>query len=141
MKKPSVLVPGEVLKESLDTYQLTPGKLAEDIQLSQSAIRQILSNKTKISLNVGLRLSKYFGNPPPYWVQLQNEYDLAESARNAELSAVLKSIPKVQKPSASKKDKAAKVQDKKAVEKNGPAKKSKNGSKAPAEKESAEGAW
>jgi addiction module HigA family antidote len=111
MKKPSVLVPGVVLRESLDAYHLTPAKLAEDIQLSQSAVRQILSNKTKISLNVGLRLSKYFGNPAPYWVQLQNEYDLVESSRNEELSAILKSIPKVQKPSASKKDMPPKSPD------------------------------
>jgi addiction module HigA family antidote len=99
MKKQPVLVPGVVLKESfLDVYQLTPAKLAEDLQLSQSAIRQILTNKTKISLNVGIRLAKYFGNSVQYWIELQNNYDLAEADKDEELSAILKSIPKVQKP-------------------------------------------
>jgi addiction module HigA family antidote len=101
MKKQPVLVPGVVLKESfLDVYQLTPAKLAEDLQLSQSAIRQILTNKTKISLNVALRLAKYFGNDVQYWIDLQNGYDLAEYGKDEEMIAVLKSIPKVQKPSA-----------------------------------------
>ena len=140
MKKQSVLIPGAVLKESLDAYQLSPAKLAEDVKLSQSAIRQILTNKTKISLNVGLRLSKYFGNPASYWVQLQNEYDLADSANDQELSAILKSIPKVQKPSAAKKAKDSKAADKKAAPKNAAAKKpaAKRTPKAPAEKESAQ---
>ncbi|MDR2631173.1 MAG: HigA family addiction module antidote protein [Spirochaetaceae bacterium] len=99
MKKQAVLVPGLVLKESfLDVYQLTPAKLAEDVQLSQSAIRQILTNKTKISLNAALRLAKYFGNKVQYWIDLQNTYDLAEAEKDEKLSAILKSIPKAQKP-------------------------------------------
>jgi addiction module HigA family antidote len=138
MKKQSVLVPGEVLKELLNTYQLTPAKLAEDVQLSQSAVRQILSNKTKISLNVGLRLAKYFGNPAPYWIQLQQDYDLVESAADGEFSALLKSIPKVQKPPAPKKEKAPKAPAKKAASKNAaekkPAPKKARAPKAPAEK-------
>jgi addiction module HigA family antidote len=101
MKKQPVLVPGVVLNESfMDVYQLTPAKLAEDLQLSQSAIRQILTNKTKISLNVGLRLAKYFGNDVQYWIDLQNNYDLAEAGKDEKLSGILKSIPKAQKPSA-----------------------------------------
>ncbi|MDR3160444.1 MAG: HigA family addiction module antidote protein [Spirochaetaceae bacterium] len=149
MKKQSVLAPGAVLKESLDTYQLTPAKLADDVQLSQSAIRQILSNKTKISINVGLRLSKYFGNPGPYWIQLQQDYDLAESANDEEFSAILKSIPKVQKPPVSKKDTASKASAKKAAPKNAAPKKAaakkpaaKKSPKAPAEKDDAqESSW
>ncbi|MDR2758771.1 MAG: HigA family addiction module antidote protein [Spirochaetaceae bacterium] len=130
MKKQPVLVPGLVLKESfLDVYQLTPAKLADDVQLSQSAIRQILTNKTKITLNVGLRLAKYFGNDVQYWIDLQNTYDLAEAEKDEKLSAVLKSIPKVQKPS-SKAVAAKKAAGAKAAGRKAPAK----GAKAPASK-------
>jgi addiction module HigA family antidote len=109
MKKQAVLVPGVVLKESfLDVYQLTPAKLAEEIQLSQSAVRQILSGKTKITLNAALRLAKYFGNDVRYWIDLQNNYDLAEAEKDEEINAVLKSIPKAKKPSAKAKVPAAK---------------------------------
>jgi addiction module HigA family antidote len=100
MKKQDVLVPGVVLRESfLDVYQLTPAKLAEDLQLSQSAVRQILTNKTKISLNVALRLAKYFGNDVRYWIDLQYNYDLAEYEKDEDMNAILKGIPKAQKPS------------------------------------------
>jgi addiction module HigA family antidote len=130
MKKQTVLLPGAVLKESfLDVYQLSPGKLAEDVQLSQSAIRQILTNKTKISLNVALRLAKYFGNPVQYWIDLQNSYDLVESAQDEKLNAILKSIPKAQKPSlkaaAAKKTAGAKPAGRKTAAKDPKAPKAK----------------
>jgi addiction module HigA family antidote len=108
MKKQSVLVPGTVLKENyLDAYQLSPGKLAEDIGLSASAVRTVLINKAKITLNVAVRLSKYFGTPVQYWVDLQNAYDLAELEKDAELTESLKKIQKAKKPAPSKKAAAA----------------------------------
>lgn len=108
MKKQTVLVPGTVLKENyLDAYQLSPGKLAEDIGLSASAVRNVLINKAKISLNVAVRLAKYFGTTVQYWVELQNVYDLAEINQDAELNESLKKIPKAKKPAPVKKTAAA----------------------------------
>jgi addiction module HigA family antidote len=97
-KKQAVLVPGTVLKEKfLNEYGLTPAKVAEDIGLSQSIIRQILGNKAKISLRIALHLSKYFGNPVEYWIDLQNTHDLAILDGDAELKEILKKIPKAKK--------------------------------------------
>ncbi|MDR3139777.1 MAG: HigA family addiction module antidote protein, partial [Treponema sp.] len=97
-----------VLKEQfLDEYGLTPAKIAEDIGLSQSIIRQILGNKAKISLRIALHLSKYFGNPVQYWVELQNNYDLAQLEGDPELADILKKLPKAKKQSSSVKKAAA----------------------------------
>jgi addiction module HigA family antidote len=131
--KKSILVPGVVLKESfLDEYGLTPAKVAEDIGLSQSIIRQIIGNKAKISLRIAMHLSKYFGNPVLYWVELQNTYDLAELEGDPKLTEILKKIPRAKKQAVPVK-KAEKV--KKNGEKKGPVKK--NAVKASAEKKAA----
>jgi addiction module HigA family antidote len=123
MKKQTVLVPGTELKEKyLDAYQLSPGKLAEDIGLSASAVRNVLINKAKITLNVALRLSKYFDTPVQYWIDLQNAYDLVELGKDAELNESLKKIQKAKKPAPAKKAAAPENGKKAAAKKAAPLK-------------------
>jgi addiction module HigA family antidote len=99
MAKEKILVPSEVLKNLFDEYQIPINKASDDLFISSSAIRQILSGKIKISLQVAVKLAKYFNLTPEYWLNLQNQYDLAEVKKDAEFSTVLKSILKVKKPS------------------------------------------
>ncbi|MDR2394916.1 MAG: HigA family addiction module antidote protein [Treponema sp.] len=99
MKKSAVLQPGDVLRDLLDEYQINPTQLAEDIQMSVSAVRQIVSNKAKISLHIAKRLSKYFGTTVQYWVDLQNTIDLVRIENDQELAEIVKQIPKAKKPS------------------------------------------
>jgi addiction module HigA family antidote len=93
----SVQHPGVLVKSLLGEYQLSPAKLAADISLSQSSIRLLINGKLRISTAIALRLSKYFGNTAEYWIDLQNQYDLVEIAKDSELSAILKAIPKAKK--------------------------------------------
>jgi addiction module HigA family antidote len=93
-----VSAPGTVLREKyLDVYQITPTKVAKDIGLSQSAVRNIVINKAKISLNIAMRLSRYFGTTVQYWVDLQNRYDVTELEADAQFAKVLKGIPRAEK--------------------------------------------
>jgi addiction module HigA family antidote len=89
--------PGAVFKSYLDQYNLTAAKVAEDIKLSQSSIRLLIGGKLKISVPIALRLSKYFGNKPEFWIDLQNTYDLAETVKNPKFAAIFKAIPKAKK--------------------------------------------
>jgi addiction module HigA family antidote len=91
----------------MDGYQLSPGKLAAEIKLSQSAVRQVIIGKTKISISFALRLAKYFGQTAEYWLTLQNAFDLAESAKDSALQDTLKAISKAKKPAPIKPSKAA----------------------------------
>jgi addiction module HigA family antidote len=95
--------PGVVFKKFVDDYQLTAAKVADDIKLSQSSIRLLIGGKLKISVPIALRLAKYFGNKPEFWIDIQNKYELAESPKDTKLAAVLKNIPKAKKPAPSKK--------------------------------------
>jgi addiction module HigA family antidote len=104
MAKQTILVPGAVLKEQyLDKYGIPVSKLSEDISLSPSAIRQLINGKLKISLEIALKLEKYFEKPVKYWIDLQNAYSLADLAKNQKLQEELKKIPKAQKIPVSKK--------------------------------------
>jgi addiction module HigA family antidote len=96
--------PGAVFKKFLDDYQLTAAKVADDIKLSQSSIRLLIGGKLKISVPIALRLAKYFGNKPDFWIDIQNKYELAESSKNdPKFAEILKNIPKAKKPAPSKK--------------------------------------
>jgi addiction module HigA family antidote len=115
--------PGAVFKSYVDQYSLTAAKVAEDIKLSQSSIRLLIGGKLKISVPIALRLSRYFGTKPEYWINLQNAYELAETVKNPKLAAILKAVPR-----------AKKMETKKAPAKKAAAKKSKAPKKAAAKK-------
>jgi addiction module HigA family antidote len=98
--------PGTVLKSLLDEYQLNPTKLGAEIKTSQSAVYQIVIGKTKISVPMAVRLAKYFGKTPEFWLNLQTAYDLAEAANDTSLTAIVKTIPKAKKTAPAKAGKA-----------------------------------
>jgi antitoxin HigA-1 len=71
--------PGEVLREEfLVPLRISAYKLAKGTNLSQTRISQIVHEKRGISAETALRLSKFFGNSPQFWLGLQNDYDLEE---------------------------------------------------------------
>jgi antitoxin HigA-1 len=47
--------------------------------VSTSSILDLIHNKRKISVEMALRLSKYFGTSSKFWLNLQNELDLRET--------------------------------------------------------------
>jgi addiction module HigA family antidote len=113
----SSITPGSVLKNLMDEYQLSPAKLAKEVSMSQSAIRQIVIGQTRITIPVALRFAKYFNTAPAYWIDLQTNAGLVEAAKDAKLSAIIKAIQKGKKPlkkgvdvSKPKKEKVKKVQ-------------------------------
>ena len=70
---------GDILRdEYLEPLNLTAYRLAKEINVSTSTILDLIHNKRKISVEMALRLSKYFGNTSKFWLNLQNELDLRE---------------------------------------------------------------
>ncbi|MDR3336496.1 MAG: HigA family addiction module antidote protein [Treponema sp.] len=132
MPKASAKDPGAVLKSLMDEYQLNPFKLAGEVKLSNSSVRQILLGKVRISASAALRFAKFFGNTPEFWLNLQTKTDLAEAATDKKLAEALKTIGKAKKPApakaAPKKAPTAKV---KTVKPGKPAASKKPAAKAP----------
>jgi addiction module HigA family antidote len=100
--------PGAYLTQLLDKYNLNPFKLSKEIKLSQSAVRLITIGKTKISVPVAMRLSKYFSTNPEFWLQMQMKWDIAEASKDKSLTKIVKSITKVKKSTGAGKKPAAK---------------------------------
>ena len=70
---------GDILKEEfLDPLGITPYRLSKEINVSTSSILDLVHNKRKISPEMALRLSKFFGTSHKFWLNLQNEIDIRE---------------------------------------------------------------
>ena len=83
--------PGEILKEEfLDELQISAYRLAKDTGIPQTRISQILKRKRRVTADTALRLSKFFGNTPKFWLGLQDDYDLEEerTAKEKELGMI-----------------------------------------------------
>ncbi len=69
--------PGEVLlEEFLKPMRLSQNRLALDIGVHPRRINEIVLEKRRVSADTALRLARYFGTSPQFWLGLQNDYDL-----------------------------------------------------------------
>jgi len=69
--------PGEVLlEEFLKPMGLSQSRLALDTGVYPRRINEIVLGKRSITADTALRLARYFGNSPQFWLGLQAEYDL-----------------------------------------------------------------
>jgi addiction module HigA family antidote len=76
---------GDILvEEFLEPLEITPYRLAKDLGVSTSTILDLVHNKRKISVEMALRLSKYFGTSSKFWLNMQNELDLRETREKLE---------------------------------------------------------
>ncbi len=69
--------PGEVLlEEFLKPMGLSQNRLTLDIGVHPRRINEIVLGKRSITADTALRLARYFGTSPQYWLGLQTDYDL-----------------------------------------------------------------
>jgi addiction module HigA family antidote len=83
MRRLKNIHPGEILKEEfLDPMQITAYRLSRDTFIPQTRISEIIKGKRRITADTALRLSKYFGTTPKFWLGLQDDFDIEEEMRN-----------------------------------------------------------
>jgi antitoxin HigA-1 len=85
--------PGETLREDfLKPLNLTPNHLAIELQVPATRINDIARGKRAISADTALRLARYFGTTPQFWLNLQANYDLevAQDLRGREIAERIK---------------------------------------------------
>ena len=81
--------PGETLREDfLKPLGLTPNRLAIELRVPVTRISDMVRSRRAITADTALRLARYFGTTPQFWMNLQANYDLelAQDARGAEIS-------------------------------------------------------
>jgi len=71
------ITPGEILNEEfLKPIGITQYRLAKDIRVSPRRINEIVQGQRAITADTALRLGRYFGIAPQFWLNLQTHYDL-----------------------------------------------------------------
>lgn len=72
------ITPGEVLlEEFLKPMAITQYRLAKEIGVPQRRIGEIVAGKRAVTVDTGLRLSRFFGTNEGFWIGLQTDYDMA----------------------------------------------------------------
>ena len=83
--------PGVMLREEfLDPLNITQRELADAILVPYQRVNEIINEKRGVTPNTALRLAKYFGNTPGFWMNLQLRFDLykAQKVDNDEIKNI-----------------------------------------------------
>jgi addiction module HigA family antidote len=79
----SDITPGEILlEEFMKPHGLSQNRFSKALGVSPMTISEIVNGKRSITAEVALRLGRYFGMAPQFWLNLQARYDL-EKAEDA----------------------------------------------------------
>lgn len=68
--------PGEILKDELDELELSASAFAKQLTVPVNRITSIINGKRSITADTALRLARFFGTSPEFWLNLQSSYDL-----------------------------------------------------------------
>ena len=75
--------PGEILREEfLMPLQMSAHALSQAIRVPATRVNDIVNGKRGITADTALRLARYFGNSPDFWMNLQAAYDLRAAERD-----------------------------------------------------------
>ena len=73
--------PGRILKRELASRNLSANRLAILLGVPSGRITDILNGRRSITADTALRLGRYFGNAPQFWIDLQGQFDIASAER------------------------------------------------------------
>ena len=68
--------PGEYLHEIMEELNLTQHRVASDIGVAPMRISHLVNGQRPVTAELALRLGRYFGQSPRFWLNLQARYDM-----------------------------------------------------------------
>ncbi len=72
--------PGVILKEEfMEPLGISQSRLAREIGVSFVRINEIVRLKRGFTPDTAIRVAKYFGNTPQFWLHWQSNYDLQKT--------------------------------------------------------------
>ena len=84
--------PGEILREDLmKPLGLSINRLARALRVPVTRVSEIVNGRRSLTADTSLRLSRYFGTTPDFWMNLQTAYDL-EVARRASAVQIARDV-------------------------------------------------
>jgi addiction module HigA family antidote len=91
-KRLAPIHPGEVLREEfLQPMRLTAYAVARACGVPRTRIERLAREETPVTADSALRLARYFGTTPEFWMGMQAQYDLerAQDEAAAELRRIV----------------------------------------------------
>ena len=86
--------PGGIVKsECLEPLGLSVTKAARGLGVSRQALSELVNEKSAVSVEMAIRLSKAFGSSPETWLGMQTAYDLWEARERAGQMQVTRLAP------------------------------------------------
>ncbi len=87
--------PGEILRdEFLIPLKMSVYALANAIKAPRSRVKDIVLGRPAITTETALRLGRYFGMSPQFWLNLQTRYDLDVADRNVKRKIEQEVVPR-----------------------------------------------
>ncbi len=84
-RRRSPVHPGEVLREEfLKPLGLSQRELARALQMPYQRVNEIVREKRGVSPATALRLARFFGTSPEFWLRLQEAWNLHHAYRKEE---------------------------------------------------------
>jgi len=83
--------PGEILGDELKEIGITGTALSRQLMVPENRVPQIIAGKRTITADTALRLGKWFGTTPGFWLNLQMNYELRKAA--LEIGDEIETIP------------------------------------------------
>jgi antitoxin HigA-1 len=69
--------PGEILLEEMEERNLSVNYVARALRVPPSRIDEIVKRRRAVTAETALRLARFLGTSPQFWLNLQTAYDLA----------------------------------------------------------------
>src|SRR5215510_34005 len=83
--------PGLILSDELQELDLSARELAALLEVPPNRLYQIIAGKRDLTADTALRLARYFGMSPDFWMNLQAAYELDLARRK--IWAAIKRLP------------------------------------------------
>ena len=84
--------PGETIREDvLKPLGMSVNQLAKALGITTPRLNDVVLGRRGISADTALRLARYLGNSPEFWLGLQLDYDL-RVAKAAKLKGIEKTV-------------------------------------------------
>jgi addiction module HigA family antidote len=73
--------PGKLLRDELGEIGVSLNELGRALRVPMNRISAIVNGKRAITVDTAMRMARYFGTSPKYWLNLQSAYDLEVAER------------------------------------------------------------
>ena len=82
--------PGEILADELSELRIAPAALTRQINVPANRVSEIIRGRRSVTGDTALRLARWFGTSPQFWLNLQSAHDLrvAEDRAGDEIARI-----------------------------------------------------